>query len=93
MIRIRVHTRVSKKLHGLGEKAVAEAETRITELSRNFGQPHLHAGLGLRKLGPRLYEIRVWLQWRIVLVWDQNALLADDVLNHDGVRLWLKKRR
>lgn len=93
MIRIRVHVRVSRKLHALGPKAVAEAERRLLALQEGFGQPHRHGGLGLRKLGPRLYEVRVWLRWRIVLVQDRDTLLADDLLDHDGLRVWLKTRR
>ena len=92
MIRIEVHKRVSKKMRALGPEAVAEAEKRLAQLAADFGNPHIHTGLGLRKIARRNYEIRVWLQWRIVLVHNGDWLLADDVLNHDGVSLWLRTR-
>jgi hypothetical protein len=87
-----VHPRVSKKLREIGGDALAEAEKRLTQLSNEFGKPHVHSGLGIRKLGRKSYEVRVWLQWRIVMVHHEGRLLADDILNHDGVRLWLKNR-
>ena len=92
MIRIIVHKRVSKKVRELGPEALAEAEKRLAQLAGDFGNPHIHSGLGLRKIARRNYEIRVWLQWRIVLVHAGDALLADDLLTHDGVSVWLKNR-
>jgi hypothetical protein len=92
VIRIEIHKRVSKKIRDLGPEAVAEAEKRLSQLAEDFGKPHSHSGLGLRKIARRNYEIRVWLQWRIVLVDNGGWLLADDVLNHDGVSVWLKTR-
>lgn len=32
-----------------------EINTRLTQLQEGFGRPHLHAGLGLRRLTPRLF--------------------------------------
>jgi hypothetical protein len=92
VIRIEVGPQVPKKLRELGPVALAEAEKRLAQLTREFGNPHIHSGLGLRKIGRRSYEIRVWLQWRIVLVHYGEWLLADDVLNHDGVARWLRHR-
>lgn len=93
MIRIQIDRRVSKKIRELGPDAVAEAERRLAQMATDFGNPHSHSGLGIRKIGRKSYEVRVWLKWRIVFVHDGEKLLADDVLNHDGVSVWLKKRR
>ena len=93
MIRIEVDKRVSKKAKELGPDAVAEAERRLSQLASDFGNPHAHSGLGVRKIGRKSYEIRVWLKWRLVFVHDGDRLLIDDLLNHDGVSVWLKKRR
>ncbi len=60
--------------------------------SSSSGTPHRHAGLGLRKLEQRLWECRVDLQWRIVLVDDQTRLRAYDIMTHDDLRAWLKGR-
>jgi hypothetical protein len=73
------------ELHGKFEKALAGVATA-------FGDVHRHNGLGIRKLGKRSYEIRVHLQWRIVLIHDGKNLHAFDIMNHDEVRAWLHGR-
>jgi len=39
------------------------------------------------------YEIRVHLQWRIVLIQDGPGLAADDIMKPDEATLWLRGRR
>jgi hypothetical protein len=93
MIRIETLPRLSKTARRLGPEIQREAERRLTQLARAFGAPHEHSGLGLRKIGPRSYEVRLDQQWRLVLVRHGDVLLAHDILNHDGVRAWLKGQR
>ncbi len=93
MIRIDVSHRLVRTANQLGPEITAKAEEQLGLLARQFGSPHLHSGLGLRKLGRRSYEIRVWRQWRIVLIQEPDRLTAYDLLNHDEVATWLKGRR
>jgi hypothetical protein len=93
MIRLVVGARVGKTLQRLGPEVAAETEKQLLKVAAQFGQPHQHSGLGLRKLGPRSYEIRVWRQWRVVFIQDGETLFAFDVMNHDEVELWLKRKR
>jgi hypothetical protein len=37
----------------------------LCELTEIFGQPHIHSGLGIRKLGSKLFEC-AWLSFRPV---------------------------
>jgi len=67
-------------------------ENALEELAAAFGDVHRHRGLGIRKLGKRSYEIRVHLQWRIILIHDGKNLHAFDIMNHDEVRAWLQGR-
>lgn len=67
-------------------------ENALAEVAVAFGDVHRHRGLGIRKLGKRSYEIRVHLQWRIVLIHDGKNLHAFDIMNHDEVRAWLQGR-
>jgi hypothetical protein len=67
-------------------------ENALAELAVAFGDVHRHRGLGIRKLGKRSYEIRVHLQWRIILIHDGKNLHAFDIMNHDEVRAWLQGR-
>lgn len=93
MIRVEIGPRIVRTARRLGPQVTSEAEKRIAQVAREFGNPHSHSGLGLRKIGRRSYEVRVWLQWRVVFVHDGDRLLAHDILNHDEVARWLKQRR
>jgi hypothetical protein len=93
MIRLVIGARVGKTLQRLGPEIAAETEKQLAKVAAQFGRPHRHSGLGLRKIGPRSYEIRVWRQWRVILIQDDATLFAYDVMNHDEVELWLKRRR
>ena len=90
MIRLIIGPRLGKSLAKLPQQATAEAERRLSGVMEQFGNPHAHAGLGLRKIGPHSYECRIWLQWRIVLIDRGDCLFAFDVMNHDEVRRWLR---
>jgi hypothetical protein len=90
MIRIEVGPRLLKTARRLGPAVRQEAEERLTQLAREFGNPHAHRGLGLRKIGRRSYEVRLSRQLRLVLVLHEDRLLAYDILSHDGVVAWLK---
>ena len=93
MIRVDIGPRVLKSAERLGAEITAKAEEKIAAIAAQFGNPHMHSGLGLRKLGRRSYEVRVWLQWRVVFIHEADRLTAYDIMDHDGVAAWLKQRR
>ena len=93
MIRIDVHPRLVRAALKLGGQAVAEVEEKLALVANQFGDPHRHGGLGLRKLGRRSYEARVDRDWRIVFIKEEDRLTAYDLMNHDQVRKWLKARK
>ena len=93
MIRVDVGPRVFKSARRLGPSVTAKAEAKIVAVAAQFGNPHAHSGLGLRKLGRRSFEIRVWLQWRVVFILESDCLTAYDIMDHDEVAAWLKRRR
>ncbi len=93
MIRVDVDPRLVRAARKLGSEFTAKAEAKLALVAEQFGDPHRHSGLGLRKLGRDSYEARVWLQWRIVFIKEPDRLTAYDVMNHDEVRAWLKGRR
>jgi len=93
MIRVDIGPRVGKTLERLGAEVTAQAEEKIRLVAEQYGDPHRHAGLGLRKIARRSYEIRVGRQWRVVFLHDGERLLAYDVMNHDEVSLWLRGQR
>ena len=93
MIRVLLSERIQKTAGKLPAEVRAKASKAIADVGGAFGDPHRHRGLGLRKLAGRSYEIRVHLQWRVVFLHDGKALIAYDVMKHDGVLLWLKGQR
>jgi hypothetical protein len=93
MIRVDIGPRLVQRARALGPELTAKAEAKLALVAAHFGHPHRHSGLGLRKLGRNSFETRVWLQWRIVFIQEADRLTAYDIMNHDGVRAWLKGRR
>ena len=93
MIRVQLSERIKKTAVNLPPDVRDKVSEAITKVGAAFGDPHQHRGLGLRKLARRSYEIRVYLQWRVVFIHDGKALIAYDVMNHDEVSLWLKGQR
>ena len=90
MIRLQVSARLQKTAAGMPADVRAAASQALAAVAASFGQSHQHSGLGLRKLGRRSYEVRVTLQWRIVLILDGEILTAYDLMNHDEVRRWVR---
>jgi len=70
---------------------LADIAERCRELLDGFGQPHLHAGLGIRKLHGNLYEFRASRGLRVgfYLIKPQTIRLAM-CGNHEDVANWLK---
>jgi hypothetical protein len=93
MVRVDVTERFVKKARSLGAEATTRAQQQLTRLAAEFGNPHAHRGLGLRKIGRRSYEIRLWLRWRIVIIQEPDRLTAYDIMDHNEVVQWLKRRK
>jgi hypothetical protein len=57
-----------------------------------MGYPHLHRGIGLRKLQDDYYEIRIGLQQRLVFENTSEALVFEFLGDHNEVKRFLKSR-
>ena len=55
-----------------------------------MGIPHLHRGIGLRKLRDDYFEIRVGLKARLVFENTPTGLFFEFLGNHDEVKRFLK---
>jgi hypothetical protein len=62
----------------------------LCELAESFGQPHGHSGIGIRKLGARLFECRGSLALRFVFQDRPTELFISFLGNHDEVKVLLK---
>lgn len=87
-VRIHPHllAEIRAKSHGerrqIGE-AIAAAQSAL-------GQPHLHRGIGLRKLRDDYYEIRIGIKLRLIFENTPSALGFEFLGNHDEVTRFLK---
>jgi len=64
----------------------------ILALPRALGAPHLHAGLGIRKLhASGVWEARVGLGLRMVFTLEPQLLTLVRVGSHDEIRRYLRQ--
>jgi mRNA-degrading endonuclease YafQ of YafQ-DinJ toxin-antitoxin module len=64
----------------------------LLALPRAIGEPHLHAGLGIRKLHPTgIWEARVGLGLRVVFALEPNLLTLVRLGSHDEIRRYLRQ--
>jgi hypothetical protein len=91
MISVELSKRFKKIVRNAGrERDVLDALKLVCD---GFGNPHLHAGLSIRKLGKNLFECRTDLKLRLVFEADKNGLLFDFADDHDEVQNYLRGKR
>ena len=64
----------------------------ITAVRDGFGAPHLHSGLGIRRLRNNLFECRVGLKLRLVFDAEPGVLSFSDIGTHDEIRNLMRNR-
>jgi hypothetical protein len=89
---IRINAGLLKHIRGLPLAERREIGRRIAEAQRCIGQPHLHKGIGLRKLQDDYFEIRIGLKLRLVFENTPNELVFEMMGDHDDVKNFLKSR-
>ena len=73
-------------LKKLSDAEVTRVEEALRVLPDCFGQPHLHAGISIRRLRKNIFECRAGLKVRILFRANAQALDIFFVGNHDDVR-------
>jgi len=72
----------------------AERQTKVAQaidlLSDAFGKPHLHAGLGIRRLSGDYFEFRADRDTRVIFELKGSTAILRMVGSHDEVRRFLK---
>ena len=89
-MRIDLHPRFQKRVAKLRAADRRHISASLVALRDGFGLPHLHSGLGIRRLRRDLFECRAGLHWRIIFLAEKGILTAYDVMTHDQVRTWLR---
>ncbi len=62
----------------------------LRQLEKDFGHPHRHRGLGIRKLTGSFFEIRVGLDIRLVFQNRADCLMFVMAGDHDEVQKFLR---
>jgi mRNA-degrading endonuclease YafQ of YafQ-DinJ toxin-antitoxin module len=88
MISVELSKRFKKIVRGAGREAEVSAALKL--VLEGFGNPHLHAGLSIRKLGANLYECRTSLSWRLVFLAEKGILTFVFAGDHDEVQNYLR---
>lgn len=93
MLRVLLEPRALAAAEKLAPELRPSVFAALRALPTAFGRPHLHSGLGLRRLRPGLYECRAGLHHRAVFVREGAALLVKLIGDHDDVKNYLKNTR
>lgn len=84
---------VLRRLRSLPKNERVECLLALCDLVETFGQPHVHSGLGIRKLGTKLFECRGNRSLRFVFQ-DRSADLYVSFLgDHDEIKALLRRGR
>jgi hypothetical protein len=75
----------------LSLEQLADLAGRLRQLQAHFGNPHAHAGLGLRKLRGNAYELRLSRDVRALFLWlKPRRFWFVTVGNHETIERFLK---
>ncbi len=91
MISLELTGRFKKIVRAAGREAEVSATLKL--VLAGFGNPHLHTGISIRKLGRNLYECRTGLAWRLVFAAQKGRLIFDFAGDHDEVQHYLRGQR
>jgi mRNA-degrading endonuclease YafQ of YafQ-DinJ toxin-antitoxin module len=91
MISVELTKRFKKLVRESGREEEVSATLKC--VLEGFGDPHVHAGLSIRKLGKGLYECRTGLALRLIFLAQKGVLTFDFAGTHDEVRAYLRDQR
>ncbi len=80
---------VFQRLKSLPKNERAECLLALCELPDSFGRPHVHSGLGIRKLCDKIFECRDNVSLRFIFQDRPAELFVCFLGNHDEVKTLL----
>ena len=81
-----VNPRVFLRLSALPKADRDECWDALLQLTDTFGRPHVHSGIGIRKLGRQLFECRGNRDFRFLFLNLDDCLEVTFLGNHDEIR-------
>ena len=92
MFRVAAEKSVSRALAALAPDEQTEVLSVLRHLPAAFGQPHAHAGLGLRQLRRGIFEARIGLKVRVIFERDGDLLVIKTLGDHAAIQRYLRDR-
>jgi hypothetical protein len=90
MMRLALARQFMREYERLSKADQRGCDDALEALSLAFGDPHRHAGLGVRALRRGVYECRATQSIRIGFTRHGNILLIRTVGSHHAIETWLK---
>ena len=84
---------VLRRLQNLPKNERAECLLALCELAETFGHPHAHSGLGIRKLGDKIFECRGNVSLPLIFQDRPSDLFVSFLGNHDEVKALLHTQK
>jgi len=81
---------VMQRLQRLPKSERVECLLALCDLADTFGRPHTHSGLGIRKLGSKLFECRGNIALRFIFQDRPADLFVSFLGNHDEIKALLR---
>ena len=82
---------VVRRLRSLPKNERVECLLALCDLVESFGQPHVHIGLGIRKLGVKLFECRGNGSSRFIFQDRPADLYVSFLGDHDEIQALLRR--
>jgi mRNA-degrading endonuclease RelE of RelBE toxin-antitoxin system len=90
-LRIDLSPAFRQAVRALPKARRSEIGRAIKIVRDTFGNPHPHAGIGIRRLRDSVFECRVGLKTRLVFEAEHRTLTFTAFGDHDEVRKLMKK--
>ena len=82
---------VLRRLRQLPKAERVECLLALCDLLEGYGQPHVHSGLGIHKLGDKLFECRGNRDLRFIFQDRASELFVSFLGDHDEIRTLLRR--
>jgi mRNA-degrading endonuclease RelE of RelBE toxin-antitoxin system len=92
-LKLTLNERFLRSCEHLSHEEQGKLLRALVQLRAAISDPHRHSGLGLRKLSPRLWELRVGISMRAVFALEQSNALFLFLGTHNEVRRFLRDFR
>ena len=90
-IELRLSRKFLKGIEASSDDERGRLESALQSLQSQWGNPHAHSGLSIRRLTHNYYECRAGMDLRIVFMADPLLLTLFFAGNHDDVRRYLRQ--